>query len=326
MHTPTAKPSLISNLISLSASESASATSLTGNKSVSSNTSASDDKKPHVKSICNSLPVEATPSSSDETSTSATSPISSSLNFTAGSVNKTSSLDSTTSHDSRSSSSSSSSSSSCLDLSSTSSKPSLISDGLTTLSPTSNNDKIKPSPYTRKGPNYGTKTLSGHSRIYNCQLCQRAFTREEHLSRHVLSTHNKLKPFTCGICARPFSRRDLLLRHAKNLHKGSEKAITRIRRTYKHGMRDAMEMGTLPGINGSGSEEEEMDEDEEMDEEEEDMIEEGEDIEEQTARDPTTAIKVAPPLANSIGAATAPTSDDSVESKRLKMSVNMLVS
>ena len=63
--------------------------------------------------------------------------------------------------------------------------------------------------------NYGTKTPSGNARIFNCTLCQRAFTREEHLTRHTLSTHNKLKPFTCGICSRPFSRRDLLLRHAK---------------------------------------------------------------------------------------------------------------
>ncbi|KAL6453082.1 hypothetical protein SBY92_000428 [Candida maltosa Xu316] len=82
--------------------------------------------------------------------------------------------------------------------------------------------------------NYGTKTPSGNARIYNCTLCQRAFTREEHLTRHTLSTHNKLKPFTCGICTRPFSRRDLLLRHAKNLHQGSEMAVSRIRKSYKH--------------------------------------------------------------------------------------------
>ncbi|KAI5950628.1 hypothetical protein CANMA_005288 [Candida margitis] len=82
--------------------------------------------------------------------------------------------------------------------------------------------------------NFGSKTASGHSRIFNCKLCQRAFTREEHLTRHVQSTHNKLKPFVCGICTRPFSRRDLLLRHAKNLHDGSEKAISRIRRSYKN--------------------------------------------------------------------------------------------
>lgn len=82
-------------------------------------------------------------------------------------------------------------------------------------------------------PNYGTKTAGGNPRIYNCRVCDRAFTREEHLTRHTQSTHNKLKPFCCGICSRPFSRRDLLLRHAKNLHQGSELAVSRIRRLYK---------------------------------------------------------------------------------------------
>lgn len=80
---------------------------------------------------------------------------------------------------------------------------------------------------------YGTKTSTGNSRVYNCKHCQRAFTREEHLSRHILLTHNKLKPFICGICLRPFLRRDLLLRHAKNLHQGSEMAVSRIRKLYQ---------------------------------------------------------------------------------------------
>lgn len=80
---------------------------------------------------------------------------------------------------------------------------------------------------------FGTKTATGNSRIFNCKHCQRAFTREEHLTRHILLTHNKLKPFVCGICSRPFSRRDLLLRHAKNLHQGSELAVSRIRKLFK---------------------------------------------------------------------------------------------
>lgn len=80
---------------------------------------------------------------------------------------------------------------------------------------------------------YGSKTASGNSRLFNCLKCNKAFTREEHLTRHILSTHNKLKPFICGICSRPFSRRDLLLRHAKNLHKGLEKSISRIRKLKK---------------------------------------------------------------------------------------------
>ncbi|ODV77066.1 uncharacterized protein CANTADRAFT_27458, partial [Suhomyces tanzawaensis NRRL Y-17324] len=90
-----------------------------------------------------------------------------------------------------------------------------------------------PYPEDHPRPNYGSKTASGNPRIYNCKQCNRAFTREEHLTRHTLSTHNKLKPFTCGICQRPFSRRDLLLRHAKNLHQGSELAVSRIRKLYR---------------------------------------------------------------------------------------------
>lgn len=77
---------------------------------------------------------------------------------------------------------------------------------------------------------FGSKTPTGNSRLYNCKECDRAFTRYEHLSRHVMLTHNKLKPFACGICSRAFSRRDLLLRHAKNLHQGSELAVSRIRK------------------------------------------------------------------------------------------------
>ena len=84
-----------------------------------------------------------------------------------------------------------------------------------------------------KDTEYGSKTTSGNARVFNCDQCHRAFTREEHLTRHTLLTHNRLKPFVCGICSRPFSRRDLLLRHAKNLHEGSELAATRIRKLYK---------------------------------------------------------------------------------------------
>lgn len=95
---------------------------------------------------------------------------------------------------------------------------------------------------------YGTKTATGNLRIFNCKHCQRAFTREEHLTRHILLTHNKLKPYVCGICLRPFSRRDLLLRHAKNLHQGSELAVSRIRKLYKKPSDDKVEELPLPEL------------------------------------------------------------------------------
>lgn len=99
---------------------------------------------------------------------------------------------------------------------------------------------------------YGTKTATGNSRIFNCKHCQRAFTREEHLTRHILLTHNKLKPYVCGICTRPFSRRDLLLRHAKNLHDGSEMAVLRIRKLFKKLDKEGSDDGTgEPGQHGN---------------------------------------------------------------------------
>lgn len=146
---------------------------------------------------------------------------------------------------------------------------------------------------------YGTKTASGNARIFNCKQCNRAFTREEHLTRHTLLTHNKLKPFVCGICSRPFSRRDLLLRHAKNLHQGSEIAVSRIRKLYKR----------------NSNEEDDSD-----------------DANDHSA--PTNIKNTTPKSESSIDESQSPvlqTIEDnkdyeSPEKKKLKMSVNMLVS
>ena len=194
--------------------------------------------------------------------------------------------------------------------------------------------------------NFGSKTASGHSRIFNCKLCERAFTREEHLTRHVQSTHNKLKPFVCGICSRPFSRRDLLLRHAKNLHDGSEKAINRIRRSYKNKRLDEkansqergdvqsagprllggqMRGSTLQGIHGTSGV---------SVGDETDVSEEEEDVEEghiySNGRAISSLVKnnkrhnATPSVTSSDGMGSP--IDESPETKRLKMSVNMLVS
>lgn len=64
------------------------------------------------------------------------------------------------------------------------------------------------------------KTPSGKPRLFVCQICTRAFARQEHLTRHERS-HTKEKPYSCGICNRNFSRRDLLLRHAHKVHGGN---------------------------------------------------------------------------------------------------------
>lgn len=167
---------------------------------------------------------------------------------------------------------------------------------------------------------YGSKTPSGNARIFNCKQCNRAFTREEHLTRHTLSTHNKLKPFICGICSRPFSRRDLLLRHAKNLHQGSELAVSRLRRSYKK---------------NKDGEEIEIDEDAEADEEVDSAStssptssnsEVDDNISSATSSTTTTSATDSKPKSDTHPETHKLDQYETPEKKRLKMSVNMLVS
>lgn len=158
---------------------------------------------------------------------------------------------------------------------------------------------------TAAARHYGTKTASGNARIFNCKQCNRAFTREEHLTRHTLSTHNKLKPFVCGICLRPFSRRDLLLRHAKNLHKGLEAAVSRIRKLYAR---------------TSSKDDVDDDDEQEMPEEDVSLVLEPASDHSPTAEAEAHIPRTEPPPAPVYA------DYDTPEKKRLKMLVNMLVS
>ena len=63
-------------------------------------------------------------------------------------------------------------------------------------------------------------TPSGLRRLFVCNVCTRAFSRQEHLTRHERS-HTNERPYECGICDRNFTRRDLLLRHALKVHNGN---------------------------------------------------------------------------------------------------------
>lgn len=164
---------------------------------------------------------------------------------------------------------------------------------------------------TAAARHYGTKTASGNARIFNCKQCNRAFTREEHLTRHTLSTHNKLKPFVCGICLRPFLRRDLLLRHAKNLHKGLEAAVSRIRKLYA---RTSAKDGA--------------DEDDEVEIHEEDSSSLGHEPASDDSETAETEAEAVAHIPRTEPPAPAPAyaDYDTPEKKRLKMLVNMLVS
>merc|ERR1712179_574620 len=52
----------------------------------------------------------------------------------------------------------------------------------------------------------------------DCGQCNYATTNKGHLSRHVMSVHNKIKEFECETCGQSFGRKDNLERHLKNKH------------------------------------------------------------------------------------------------------------
>ncbi|KAH7372154.1 hypothetical protein BKA64DRAFT_263734 [Cadophora sp. MPI-SDFR-AT-0126] len=57
-----------------------------------------------------------------------------------------------------------------------------------------------------------SSTASIPARPYQCRQCQQAFSRLDHLSRHV-RIHTAEKSYRCAICGTCFSRSDLLKRH-----------------------------------------------------------------------------------------------------------------
>lgn len=51
-----------------------------------------------------------------------------------------------------------------------------------------------------------------HKRLFNCEYCNRSFTRPNHLEVH-MHTHSGIKPFTCAVCSSQFSRKSSLTNH-----------------------------------------------------------------------------------------------------------------
>lgn len=62
-------------------------------------------------------------------------------------------------------------------------------------------DQLQPSNYVHDG-----QKRSIEAECFNCEHCQKSFTRKEHLKRH-LTSHTSLRQFSCSICSREFRRR-----------------------------------------------------------------------------------------------------------------------
>ena len=52
---------------------------------------------------------------------------------------------------------------------------------------------------------------------YNCDKCEKSFTRKSDLTRHIQSVHDKIR-YNCNQCAKSFSERGTLKRHIKSAH------------------------------------------------------------------------------------------------------------
>jgi len=53
---------------------------------------------------------------------------------------------------------------------------------------------------------------SGKPRIFGCDLCDKAYTRRDHLNRHRL-VHGGVRDHVCSVCNKEFYRKDKLRRH-----------------------------------------------------------------------------------------------------------------
>ena len=61
-------------------------------------------------------------------------------------------------------------------------------------------------------------THSDRPKKYSCQTCQKTFTAESTLKRHIKSVHDNNIKFQCELCEKSIKRADNLTRHNHEAH------------------------------------------------------------------------------------------------------------
>ena len=63
-----------------------------------------------------------------------------------------------------------------------------------------------------------TKESPEKVRKHKCDTCEKAFTRLDHLKRHVACVHEGQRNYNCGFCEKAFTRPDRLKHHIASAH------------------------------------------------------------------------------------------------------------
>lgn len=57
-------------------------------------------------------------------------------------------------------------------------------------------------------------------RAFQCSECQKSFSRNSDLQKHIDAVHKGLRPYECITCQKRFSQKSSLKRHREAVHEG----------------------------------------------------------------------------------------------------------